>query len=137
MKKVQKLSLQSYHMEESLKKIEILERAVLREKNARRKAEAILEEKSDELYQLSEALKTSNQKLSKLLKEKTNQLEGVFTNIIDAYVVIDIHGYVLNMNEAAKKLLGFDHEKENISLVELVKPEYKSYSKDAFKKLYQ
>tara|TARA_B100000678_G_scaffold48951_1_gene38721 strand:- start:40560 stop:42917 length:2358 start_codon:yes stop_codon:yes gene_type:complete len=120
-----------------LKKIEILERAVLREKNARRKAEAILEEKSDELYQLSEALKTSNQKLSKLLKEKTNQLEGVFTNIIDAYVVIDIHGYVLNMNEAAKKLLGFDHEKENISLVELVKPEYKSYSKDAFKKLYQ
>ena len=41
------------------------------------------------------------------------------------------------MNEAAKKLLGFDHEKENISLVELVKPEYKSYSKDAFKKLYQ
>ena len=114
-----------------------MERAVLREKNARRKAEAILEEKSDELYQLSEALKTSNQKLSKLLKEKTNQLEGVFTNIIDAYVVIDIHGYVLNMNEAAKKLLGFDHEKENISLVELVKPEYKSYSKDAFKKLYQ
>lgn len=90
-----------------------MERAVLREKNARRKAEAILEEKSDELYQLSEALKTSNQKLSKLLKEKTNQLEGVFTNIIDAYVVIDIHGYVLNMNEAAKKLLGFDHEKEN------------------------
>lgn len=114
-----------------------MERAVLREKNARRKAEAILEEKSDELYQLSEALKNSNQKLSKLLKEKTTQLEGVFTNIIDAYVVIDIHGYVLNMNDAAKKLLGFDHEKENISLVELVKPEYRSYSKDAFKKLYQ
>ena len=114
-----------------------MERAVLREKNARRKAEAILEEKSDELYQLSEALKNSNQKLSKLLKEKTTQLEGVFTNIIDAYVVIDIHGYVLNMNDAAKKLLGFDQEKENISLVELVKPEYRSYSKDAFKKLYQ
>ncbi len=114
-----------------------MERALQREKNARRKAEAILEEKSTELYQLSEALKTSNQKLSKLLKEKTTQLEGVFTNIIDAYVVIDIHGYVLNMNEAAKQLLGFDHEKENINLVELVKSEYKSYSKDAFKKLYQ
>ena len=82
-------------MDNLSKKVEILEKALEREKKSRKKAEDILEEKSTELYALSEALKTSNQKLSHLLKEKTNQLEGVFTNILDAYVVIDISGYFL------------------------------------------
>ncbi len=123
-------------MNELSKKIEVLEKALLREKNARKKAESILEEKSTELYNLSEALKTSNQKLAKHLKEKTNQLEGVFTNILDAYVVIDINGFVLNMNDAAVTLLGFDHKKENVNLLELVKPEYIDYTKYAFRELY-
>ena len=107
-------------MDNLSKKVEILEKALEREKKARKKAEDILEEKSTELYALSEALKTSNQKLSHLLKEKTNQLEGVFTNILDAYVVIDISGYVLTMNDAAIQLLGFDHKKENVNLTEYI-----------------
>ena len=124
-------------MDNLSKKVEILEKALEREKKARKKAEDILEEKSTELYALSEALKTSNQKLSHLLKEKTNQLEGVFTNILDAYVVIDISGYVLTMNDAAIQLLGFDHKKENVNLIELVKPEFKDYTLNAFRTLYE
>ena len=124
-------------MNDLSKKVEILEKALQREKNARKKAEYILEEKSTELYNLSEALKISNQKLAQHLKEKTIQLEGVFTNIIDAYVVIDISGYVLSMNDAAITLLGFDHKKENVNLLELVKPEFIEYTKLAFKELYQ
>jgi PAS domain S-box-containing protein len=124
-------------MDNLSKKVEILEKALEREKKARKKAEDILEEKSTELYALSEAQKTSNQKLSHLLKEKTNQLEGVFTNILDAYVVIDISGYVLTMNDAAIQLLGFDHKKENVNLIELVKPESKDYTLNAFRTLYE
>lgn len=118
------------------KKLEILERALLREKNARKKAEAILEKKSTELYNITEALKISNKKLADLLKEKTNELEGVFINIIDAYVLIDLEGYVLNMNEAAIHLLGFDYRTDKVNLLDLVTPEYVEYTKEAFKTLY-
>ncbi|MBW2962818.1 PAS domain S-box protein [Mesonia aestuariivivens] len=120
-----------------IKKVELLERALKREKNARKKAESILEDKSSELYKLSEALKNSNQKLSKHLKQTTNQLEGVFTNIIDAYIVIGIEGYIMNMNKAAIKLLGFDNKEENINVFNLLKKEYREYTKEAFKQLYK
>ncbi len=119
------------------KKIEILERALLREKNARKKAEAILEKKSTELYSITEALKVSNKKLAELLKEKTNELEGVFINILDAYVLIDLEGNVLKMNDAAIHLLGFDYRSDKVNLLDLVTPEYVEYTKNSFKTLYQ
>ena len=121
---------------ETSKKIEILERALIREKNARKRAEAILEKKSTELYNISEALKVSNKKLADLLKEKTNELEGVFINIVDAYVLIDLKGNVLKMNEAAIHLLGFDYRTDNVNLLDLVAPKYIEYTKNAFKTLY-
>jgi hypothetical protein len=71
----------------SQEKIDILQRALKREKAARKAAEKILEDKSKELYTLSEELKVSNAKLANTVNEKSVQLEGVFKNINDAYVV--------------------------------------------------
>ena len=121
---------------EPTKKIEILERALEREKKARKLAEKILEEKSTELYDLSEALRQSNNRLKELLKEKTSQLEGVFVNIIDAYIIMDIQGNVLKMNQAAKDMLGYDNEKEVVNLLKLVHSDYVEYTAAAFKQLY-
>ena len=117
-------------------KIEILERALQREKAARKAAEEILEEKSTELYETSEKLKTSNEKLEELLNRKTSELEGVFENIIDAYVVLELSGEVIRMNQAAVDLLGYDVEKEPVSLLGLVKEEYREYTLEAFRELY-
>ena len=117
---------------EPTKKIEILERALEREKKARKLAEKILEEKSTELYDLSEALRQSNNRLKELLKEKTSQLEGVFVNIIDAYIIMDIQGNVLKMNQAAKDMLGYDNEKEVVNLLKLVHSDYVEYTAAAF-----
>lgn len=69
-------------------KVEILERALKREKAARKAAEKILEEKSRDLYLLSEELKT-------LLNEKSSVLKGLFDNINDAYLVVDLKGNIL------------------------------------------
>ena len=121
---------------EPTNKIEILERALEREKKARKLAEKILEEKSTELYDLSEALRQSNNRLKELLNEKTSQLEGVFVNIIDAYIVMDIQGNVLKMNQAAKDMLGYDNEKELVNLLNLVHSDYVEYTAAAFKQLY-
>ncbi|WBL26377.1 PAS domain S-box protein [Zunongwangia sp. HGR-M22] len=121
---------------EPTKKIEVLERALEREKKARKLAEKILEEKSTELYDLSEALRQSNNRLKELLNEKTSQLEGVFVNIIDAYVIMDIEGNVLKMNHAAKEMFGYDNEVEAVNLLSMVHPGYVDYTTAAFKQLY-
>ena len=72
----------------SQSQIDILQRALKREKAARKAAENILEDKSRELFSLSKELKKTNTKLSDLLNEKTSQLQGVFDTFIDAYMVI-------------------------------------------------
>lgn len=122
-------------MQQSTSKIEILERALKREKAARKAAEEILEQKSSELYNLSEELKFSNTKLESLLNRKTSELEGVFENIIDAYVVMKLSGEVISMNQAAIDLLGYNIEEETVNLVKLVKDEYKEYTFEAFREL--
>jgi PAS domain S-box-containing protein len=118
-------------------KVRILESALHREKEARKAAEKILEEKSSELHSLSQALKQSNNQLKELLSEKTSELEGVFVNIIDAYVVIDISGNVLKMNDAAVELLGYNIAYEEINLIKLVNKEYKKYTLRAFNELLE
>jgi len=118
-------------------KIEIFERALKREKAARRAAERILEEKSYELYILTEQLKVSNEKLEESLSQKTSELEGVFLNIIDAYIVMDMMGNVISMNDAAVEMLGYDAGKESFNLTTIVKEEYIAYTAKTFKELYE
>jgi len=112
----------------------ILLRALKREKGARKAAEKILEGKSTEFYDLTQKLKKSNFKLEKLIAEKSSELRGVFENIVDAYVVMDLRGNVIKMNEPATSLLGYDNNQENINLFTLVdvlevEKVKKSYSK--------
>lgn len=104
------------------KQIQLLERALAREKAARKAAEQILEEKSRELYFNSQELEKLNSRLELLVKEKTTQLKGVFENIVDAYVVMNLTGDVLKMNEAAVNLLGYTVE-DAINLMQMVHPQ--------------
>ena len=119
----------------SLEKIKILERTLKREKAARKAAEKILEDKSRELYSLSEELKESNLKLEHLLDEKSSELKGVFENILDAFVVMDLHGNVLKFNDAATALFGYDVTKEKLNVLNLIYEEDEEYAMASFAKL--
>lgn len=114
--------------------IDILKRALQREKAARKAAEEILEDKSRKLYNTSEELKESNLKLENLLYKKSTELKGVFENIIDAYVVIDLKGNVIKINDAATDLFGYDIIKEQVNVVNLI---YKEDFKYAMKSFYE
>ena len=103
----------------SQEEVDILKRALAREKAARKAAEKILEEKSAELYDLTQELQSSNKQLEKLVREKTTELRGVFENIVDAYVVMDLWGNVLKMNDSAVSLLGYNNEIQEFNLLEL------------------
>ncbi len=109
-------------------KIDILERTLKRERAARKAAEKILEEKSRELY-------FTSLKLEELLDEKSSQLRGVFENIIDAYIVIDLEGNVIKFNEAATKLFGYDIADEPVNVVNLIHKEDKEYATESFTNL--
>ena len=98
--------------------VEILQRALKREKAARKVAEKILEEKSRELYQ-------NSIKIKRLLDEKSSQLQGVFENIVDAYLIMDIKGDIIKMNDAAIELFGYDVSAEKVKVSSLIyKPDF-------------
>ena len=101
-------------------KIDILERALLRQKTARKHAEKILEDKSLALFYTSQKLKEANQQLESLLGEKNSQLKGVFENINEAYLVMDIQGNVIKMNDVAEKFFGFEVSKLSVNVKELI-----------------
>lgn len=101
---------------------DILKRALAREKAARKQAEKILESKAVELFDAKQKLEKSYTELEALLNRTDSQLQGVFENIVDAYVIMDLMGNVLKMNDAAVNLLDFEDSKLDFNLLEMVAP---------------
>lgn len=119
----------------SKEEIALLKRALERQVKSRKQAEKILEEKSKELYDIQHYLKEDNNRLRGLLKEKTTELEGVFFNIPDPYLVINLDGKVIKMNAAAKNFLGYNIDREDFYAAQLVHHEYLLETLNSFKVL--
>ncbi|MFI8378156.1 PAS domain S-box protein [Leeuwenhoekiella sp. NPDC079379] len=113
--------------------LEVYKRIIDRERAARKMAEGILEAKSSELYLISQELKKSNERLQSSIYQKNSELKGLFESLVDAYVVIDLEGYVLKMNSAAVRLLGYDATIETVFLPNLVPPTETSKVAESFK----
>ena len=119
------------------KEVILLKKALERQKRARQQAEKILEDKSNELYELTRHLRETNGKLENLLSEKTSELDGVFINIVDSYVVMDLGFNVINMNTSAKEFLGFDHTIEKIHLSQFIHPDFLGYTLESMQSLME
>jgi len=117
--------------------VTLLKRALERQKKARKEAERILEQKSQELYSQVRYFKEQSERLENIVSEKTSELDGIFINIIDPYVVMDIMGNVIRTNPAARDFLGIDATKEAVNLMSLVHPEYMTYTMESFQRLYE
>ncbi|BAO75957.1 sensor histidine kinase [Winogradskyella sp. PG-2] len=121
----------------SQEEINILKRALKREKASRKAAEEILEAKSAELYEVNKKLEASHNELISLYNKTNSQLQGVFENIVDAYVIMDLWGNILKLNDAAVELLGFETTKDDGNLMNLVDPNDKDMITPSFKKLIE
>lgn len=121
----------------SQEEVDILKRTLARERASRKAAEEILEAKSAELYELNQKLEASHKELTTLYSKTNSQLQGVFENIVDAYVVIDLWGNVLKMNQAAIDLLGFNPNEDDINLMNLVREDEVSRVAPSFKRLLE
>jgi len=106
--------------------IQSLKRALENEKKAREKAEEILLRHTSELVEVREALKA-----------KTLEHNTFFENILDSYIVIDIMGNVIKMNEAAVKLFGYDIKEEEFNVVNIIYRADFEYAMNSFAKLIE
>ncbi|QMU65779.1 MAG: PAS domain S-box protein [Flavobacteriaceae bacterium] len=116
-------------------KSEILQKALAREKLARKEAEKILEEKSLELFNKSKELLAINENLAKVIDQKTIEFKGIFDNIIDSYILMDLYGNVLKMNKPAVNFFGFDIKNEQFNVSEILYEDDFEYAQKSFKKL--
>lgn len=113
-------------------KIDILQRALNREKQARKAAEAILEEKSRSLYETNKKLENLYSDLESEYTKTDSQLQGVFENIVDPYIIVNLVGDILRMNNAAMRLLGIPEKYPDENLAKMVHPEDVAYMVASF-----
>ena len=81
------------------KKIEILTRALQRERKAKEIAEGIIENRLRELYD-------SNQSLTQDIIQKEEFQKNLIDNLVDALIVFDFDMNILKINKEALKLIG-------------------------------
>ena len=118
-------------------KTHIYKKALERERLARKQAEKILEQKSLELYEKTEELASINENLVQVIDEQTIEFNGIFDSIIDSYILMDLHGNVLKMNEPAKKFFGYDIKKEKFNVTEIIYEEDYEYAYESFYQLIE
>ena len=118
-------------------KLHILEKALKRERLARKQAEKILELKSLELYEKTEELASINDNLAKVIDEQTLEITGILDNIVDSYILMDLHGNVLKMNEPAINFFGYDIKKEKFNVTEIIYEEDHEYAYESFYQLIE
>lgn len=119
----------------SQSQVDILQLALNQEKTARKQAEKILEDKSLQFFSTVQELETTNENLELLLEEKTSQLQGVFENINDAYLIMDLEGNALKMNDAAIDLFGYNLTKERLNVINLIYRKDAKYAFESFNEL--
>ena len=110
--------------------IELLEKALNREKLARKEAEKILEEKSLELYEV-------NQNLITVLSEKEIQLESLFKTIVDPYILMDLYGNVVKMNDAATLFFGYNLDEQSFNVTSTLHKDDVPYAMKSYKELLE
>tara|TARA_R110001592_G_scaffold58704_2_gene177607 strand:- start:1281 stop:3248 length:1968 start_codon:yes stop_codon:yes gene_type:complete len=113
-------------------KIALLERARVREKQARKEAERILEEKSLELYELNQKLKIAN---TASVPSPLKDDNGAYSSLADAYLKMDMTGNALEMNEAAIELFGYDIQNESLNIINLIYRDDFTYAMNSYKDL--
>ena len=113
-------------------KIDILQKSLITERAARKAAEKIVEDKSKDLHLLSNELKKTNLKLEAFKVEQSSQIEAVFENINDGYILMDIFGNILKMNNNAKDFFGYNIEEEKLNVYNLIYSDDLEYASKSF-----
>ena len=81
---------------------EALQRRVTRERNARKEAETLLEEKSRELYQAN----TDLRKLADCMREQAERIQAIVETAAEGIITVDQQQRIETLNPAAQEIFG-------------------------------
>ena len=73
--------------------------------------------------------------IEKKYELQTAEFNAIFQNLADAYIMMDLSGRVLKMNNPAKEILGYDLEVEKFNLMQIVTASEIERVTESFKKL--
>ena len=103
---------------------------------ARNAAEKKIEEKIQEVQLLTNELKEIKSNLAKITAQKTHESGGVFENINDGYMYIDLSGTVIKMNAIAIDFFGHDIDTQKLTVLDLIHPDDIEHGIKSFNTLF-
>ena len=92
------------------------------------KLKKTLEEKNLELQE-------ANQNIIKVINEKDIQLKSLFKTIVDPYILMDLYGNVVKMNDAAADFFGYNIEEQVFNVTSTLYPEDVEYAMKCYYEL--
>lgn len=108
--------------------IEILKRALTKERQAKKMSERIIEKRIHELY-------TNNINLNLDISNKEKLQKNLIENLVDALFVVDFKGDILEFNREALKLMGIPKKKPPQNIKEFSKVNQEKINKIFAKKI--
>ena len=108
--------------------IQILKRALTRERQAKKMSERIIEKRIHELY-------TNNINLNLNISNKEKLQKNLIENLVDALFVVDFKGNILEFNREALKLMGILQKKPPQNINEFSKVNQEKINKIFTKKI--
>ena len=116
---------------------DILKKSIETSKKARNAAEKKLKEKTQEVQLLRNELKEIHSKFAEITTQKMFESAGIFENINDGYICMDLSGNVIKMNGIAIDFFGYDIHKEKLTVSDLIHPDDLEYGTKSFKTLFK
>ncbi|WP_348667177.1 PAS domain S-box protein [uncultured Polaribacter sp.] len=116
---------------------DILKKSIETSKKARNAAEKKLKEKTQEVQLLRNELKEIHSKFAEITTQKKCESAGIFENINDGYICMDLSGNVIKMNGIAIDFFGYDIHKEKLTVSDLIHPDDLEYGTKSFKTLFK
>ena len=92
------------------KEIDVLKRALERERKGKAAAERVIEQRIRELYLNTLSLESK-------IKNQEQSMSIIFDNMLDAVFFFDRSGKILEANKAAYHLVGKDFDRQNLKYV--------------------
>lgn len=116
---------------------DILKKSIETSKKARNTAEKKLEEKTEEVQLLRNELKEIHSKFAEITTQKMFGSAGIFENINDGYICMDLAGNVIKMNGIAIDFFGYDIHKQKLTVSDLIHPDDLEYGTKSFNTLFK
>lgn len=113
-------------------KRQLLETSLENEKTAHKETEVALQQASKALQNKNQELENVKLKTLKLVNEKQIELDNLFRTIIDPYILMDLKGYVIQMNNAAIDFFGTSLKKGSFNVKNNIYEKDMKHMVDAF-----